>query len=101
MFESKLNKDLVKYFATCFGLLQFADILINRSLIPDISINILLFISVGGFFIIIIKNYLQSVKTETKTKSNINLKTSILIISLFLVSISNIIFIGNAAKIKN
>ena len=100
MFESKLNKDLVKYFATCFGLLQFADILINRSLIPDISINILLFISVGGFFIIIIKNYLQSVKTETKTKSNINLKTSILIISLFLVSISNIIFIGNAAKIK-
>ena len=100
MFKSKLNKDLVKYFATCFGLLQFADILINRSLIPDISINILLFISVGGFFIIIIKNYLQSVKTETKTKSNINLKTSILIISLFLVSISNIIFIGNAAKIK-
>lgn len=100
MFESKLNKNLVKYFATCFGLLQFADILINRSLIPDISINILLFISLGGFLIIIIKNYLQSVKTEKRTKSNINLKTSILIISLFLVSISNIIFIGNAAKIK-
>jgi len=100
MFESKLNKDLVKYFATCFGLLQFADILINRSLIPDISINILLFISVGGFLVIIINNYLKSVSTETKTKSKINLKTSILILSLFLVSISNIIFIGNAAKIK-
>ena len=100
MFESKLNKDLVKYLAACFGLLQFADILINRALIPDMSINILLFISVGGFLIIIIKNYFRSVSAESKNKSNTNLKTSVLILLLFLVSISNIIFIGNAAKIK-
>jgi hypothetical protein len=30
MFETKLNKDLAKYLAVCFGLLQFADILINN-----------------------------------------------------------------------
>jgi len=100
MFESKLNKDLVKYLAACFGLLQFADILINRALIPDKSINILLFISAGGFLIIIIKNYFRSVSAESKNKSNTNLKTLFLILLLFLVSISNIIFIGNAAKIK-
>ena len=90
MFESKLNKDLVKFLAACFGLLKFADILINRALIPDMSINILLFISAGGFLIIIIKNYFRSVSTESKNKSNTNLKTSVLILLLFLVSISNI-----------
>ena len=73
MFESKLNKNLLKYLAACFGLLQFADILINRSLIPDITINILLLISVSGFLIILIRNYFISPSNDLKLKSKINI----------------------------
>ena len=100
MFESKLNKNLLKYLATCFGLLQFADILINRSLIPDISINILLLISVVGFLFILLRNYFTSSSNDLKLKPKINIKTSALIFLLFLVSISNIVFIGSASDIK-
>ena len=100
MFESKLNKNLLKYLAACFGLLQFADILINRSIIPDIAINILLLISVSGFLIILIRNYFISPSNDLKLKSKLNIKTSALIFLLFLVSISNIVFIGSASDIK-
>ena len=100
MFESKLNKNLLKYLAACFASLQFADILINRSLIPEISINILLIISVSGFLIILIRNYFTTSSNDLKLKSKINIKTSALIFLLFLVSISNIVFIGSASDIK-
>ena len=57
MFETKLNKDLATYLAVCFGLLQFADILINRSLIPDGSIYFLLIITAIGLLFIVIRNF--------------------------------------------
>ena len=57
MFDSKLNKDLAKYLAACFGLLQFADILINRSLIPDGSIYLLLIITLLGSLYLIFRNF--------------------------------------------
>ena len=72
MFETSLNKTLLKYLASCFGLIQFADILINRSILPEILINVLLIISFAGFFIIIINYYLsQSKDGVLKTKITI------------------------------
>ena len=99
MFETSLNKTLLKYLASCFGLIQFADILINRSILPEILINVLLIISFAGFFIIVINYYLSQSK-DGVLKTKINIKSSALIFVIFLVSISNIFFIGSAAKIK-
>ena len=100
MFDSKLNKDLAKYLAACFGLLQFADILVNRSLIPDGSIYLLLIITLLGLLYIIFKNFTSSTSSSEKNRSQTNYKTLILIILLFAVSISNIFFIGSANRIK-
>ena len=100
MFDSKLNKDLAKYLAACFGLLQFADILVNRSLIPDSSIYLLLIITLLGLLYIIFKNFTRSTSSSEKSRSQTNYKTLILIILLFSVSISNIFFIGSANRIK-
>ena len=100
MFDSKLNKDLAKYLAACFGLLQFADILINRSLIPDGSIYLLLIITLLGSLYLIFRNFTKPVSDPEKTKIHTNYKTPILIILLFTASISNIFFIGSANKIK-
>ena len=100
MFETKLNKDLATYLAVCFGLLQFADILINRSLIPDGSIYFLLIITAIGLLFIVIRNFARPISAAEKTSSKINYKTLILIILLFAASISNIFFIGSANRIK-
>tara|TARA_Y100001936_G_scaffold230793_1_gene254179 strand:- start:365 stop:2575 length:2211 start_codon:yes stop_codon:yes gene_type:complete len=100
MFESSLNKTLLKYLASCFGLIQFADILINRSLAPEASINFLLVASIIGFIVITIKYNLDSKSKDNSPKAKINVKSSALIFIIFLVSISNIFFIGSAAEIK-
>ena len=100
MFDSKLNKDLAKYLAACFGLLQFADILINRSLIPDGSIYLLLIITLLGSLYLIFRNFTKPASDPEKSKIHTNYKTPILIILLFTASISNIFFIGSANKIK-
>ena len=100
MFESNLNKNLLKYLASCFGLIQFADILINRSIIPEASINFLLVASIIGFIIIIIRYYFDSKSKDNSLKARINVKSSALIFIIFLFSISNIFFIGSAAEIK-